>query len=266
MRKKALFLGLVLSVLGGAAAVGSGCSPADTLGAEGGIGIGNGDSGGNGTGPACLTSSQTFGNAGPATQMLNACSQTELATLDSMIRSSAGTTYVALYGMVGASCQKCLFSSASDTNWQSFVWVPDMQHVLADLDAGTGTSTVFDNSVGACVGHVTAGGSACGLAATQNDECYQSSCLTCTTQSDFDKCTNASQTAAQCGSNDTRATDCMSKDQYNQALVQCGFDLAAKTIDFKTLFNVVCGTGAGASTDGGTDGGNDSGPKDAGAG
>jgi FixJ family two-component response regulator len=42
--------------------------------------------------------------------------------------------------------------------------------------------------------------------------------------------------------------------------------LSAKTIDFKTLFNVTCGTGVGASLDGGTDGSTDSGSKDAGPG
>ncbi len=266
MGKKALFVGLVSTVLAGASAVGSGCSAAADLGTDGGLTFDTGAKNDTGGGSLCRTQSDVFGTAGASTQTLNACTPTELGTLDTMIRSSTGTTYVALYGMVGASCQKCLFSSASDANWQSFVWAPDMQHVLSDLDAGAGKSTVFDNSVGACVAHVAAGGSSCGLAATHNDECYQTSCQSCASQSDFDGCISDPQTAAQCGQVDTRATDCMTKDQYNQALVQCGFDLGAKTIDFKVLLNVTCGTGKGASSDGGTDSGSDSGSTDAGPG
>ncbi len=265
MGKKALFVGLVSTVLASASALGSGCSAAADLGSDGGLTFDTGAKNDTGGGSLCRTPNQGFGTAGASTQTLNACTPTELGILDSMIRSSSGTTYVALYGMVGAGCQKCLFSSASDANWQSFVWAPDMQHVLADLDGGAGNSNVFDNSVGACIAHVAAGGSACGLAATHNDECYQSSCQSCVSQAEYDGCISDPQTAAQCGQDDTRATDCMTKDQYNQALVECGFDLNAKSIDFKVLFNVTCGTGIGAS-DGGTDSGSDSGAKDAGPG
>jgi hypothetical protein len=272
MRKRTLFVGIVIAFGAGLGSLEGGCSSA--LVADGGIGIGfdsgGGGSKGDGSGSsvACLTPASSFGTAGASTQMLNACSQTEIATLDSMINSATGTTYVALYGMVGASCQKCLFSSSTDANWQYFVWVPDMQTVINDLDGGTGMSTVFDNSVGACIAHVSSGGAACSLATTHNDECYQSSCETCVSQSDFDSCVNASQTATQCSATDTRATDCMTKDQYDQALVQCGFDLNAKTLDFKALLNVTCGTGAAAGdggmtpTEGGTtsEGGTDAGP------
>jgi len=265
MGKKALFVIMVGSVVGGAVGLaGSGCSPADTF--NGGDATFDSGNNGDGSNRSCLTAAATFGPAQQSTQMLNACTQTELGTLDTMIRSSSGTTYVALYGMVGASCQKCLFSSSSDGNWQSFVWVPSMQQVIADLDAGGGSGTVFDNTVGACIAHVPAGGTMCAVAATQNDECHQTSCFNCTSQSDFDTCENSSAAATQCGSIDTRATDCMSRDQYNQALTQCGFDLTAKTVDFKAMLNVTCGTGTPASPgDGGTtDGGTtDSGSKDA---
>ena len=58
----------------------------------------------------------------------------------------------------------------------------------------------------------------------------------------------------------------MTKDEYNMALTQCGFDLNAHTIDFKTLLDVTCGTGGtggegGTPTEGGSsEGGTDAGP------
>jgi hypothetical protein len=200
-----------------------------------------GDGGSSGTTcPVAVKSSDIMAFKSPSANMLGACSDTDLSNLKTKF-NDAMATFMDLYTAVGASCQKCVFSNSTDSNWQEIVWLPDM---------ATGMGNAMIN-FGACYVSVPGGSAACGKGVEDDQQCLTTACPS-------PDCDGTDMGQSCIGS--AAMGDCMMYE--TEYTTGCGS--AAKTLDATCgdaliAINFMCGNGSldGGTGGGGTDGGTD---------
>jgi hypothetical protein len=196
----------------------------------------------------CVGMPMELGKYAPAMQMPGACSPDELSTLNTKIQDGM-STFLDLYDAVGASCQKCVFSNASDVNWQFIVFVPDLAAEKTAVMMQT-TEPVFQNVTGACYQFLSSAGSACAEAQTKADECDQTACAGCVDTADSKACDMAA-CSSQFGA---VVTSC--GDATKQAALDAMCGLSAGALDLSKALAGACGGGGDGGVEGGApDGG-----------
>jgi hypothetical protein len=217
---------------GGTQATDSGKKPAPEAG-------GGSTEGGSISCPVAVKASDVLAFKSPNANMNGACTDTDLTNLKTKF-NDANATFTDVYNAVGASCQKCVFSSQMDANWQPIVWVPDMAGGMAMVNFG------------ACYVNVPGGSMACGKGVQDDQQCLTTACPSpdCDGTDMGQSCIGAAAMG-----------DCMMYE--TEFTTGCGS--ASKTLDttcgdLLIAINFMCGNGSldgGVPSEGGVDAGGD---------
>jgi hypothetical protein len=188
--------------------------------------------------PITVKDSDIIAFKAPNANMTGACSDTDMTNLKTKF-NDANASFTDVYNAIGASCQKCVFSSQMDANWQPIVWAPDMM---------SGTALV---NFGACYVNVPGGSMACGKGVEDDEQCLETACPS----PDCD----GTDMGQSCISSADMGTCMTYSTEYTTG---CGS--AAKTLDttcgdLLIAINFMCGNGSLDGGTGGSEGGVDAG-------